>query len=119
MRFGRLFLAGDAAHIVPPTGAKGLNLAISDVNLLSDAFARRYAGGGDSALDQYSERALARVWKAERFSWWFTGLTHRFPTMDTFDLKMQLAELAYIRRSRAAQTTLAENYVGLPLESAA
>ncbi len=116
MRYGRLFLAGDAAHIVPPTGAKGLNLAASDALLLSRALAAWYDSGRTEALETYSDRALARVWKAERFSWWFTGLTHRFPGMEGFDRRMQLAELAYIRSSRAAQTVLAENYVGLPLE---
>jgi len=115
MRYGALFLAGDAAHIVPPTGAKGLNLAMSDVKLLSRAFAARYVEGTEAELDRYSERALSRVWKAERFSWWFTGLTHRFPNMDAFDRRMQVAELSYIRGSRAAQTVMAENYVGLPL----
>jgi len=115
MRHGRLFLAGDAAHIVPPTGAKGLNLAASDVVMLAEALTEHYLEGSDAGLDGYSARALARVWKAERFSWWFTGLTHRFPDRDGFDRKMQVAELAYMRGSRAAQVTLAENYVGLPL----
>jgi p-hydroxybenzoate 3-monooxygenase len=115
MRYGKLFLAGDAAHIVPPTGAKGLNLAMSDVKLLAGALVARYAEGSERALDGYSEQALARVWKAERFSWWFTGLTHRFPGTNAFDRKMQVAELAYIRGSRAAQSVMAENYVGLPL----
>ena len=115
MRHGRLFLAGDAAHIVPPTGAKGLNLAASDVNYLADGLIRFYRQGETEGLDDYSRKALARVWKAERFSWWFTGLTHRFPDMDPFARRMQLAELDYIRSSRAAQTTLAENYVGLPV----
>jgi len=115
MRHGRLFLAGDAAHIVPPTGAKGMNLAASDVIMLAQALSEHYRDGSDAGIDGYSARALARVWKAERFSWWFTGLTHRFPDRDGFDRKMQIAELAYIRGSRAAQVTLAENYVGLPL----
>ncbi|MEH3146851.1 MAG: 4-hydroxybenzoate 3-monooxygenase [Methylobacterium frigidaeris] len=115
MRYGALFLAGDAAHIVPPTGAKGLNLAVSDVRMLAEALERHYRDGDSAGLDGYSARALARVWKAERFSWWFTGLTHRFPDMDPFARRMQVAELAYIRGSQAAQTVLAENYVGLPL----
>lgn len=115
MRHGRLFLAGDAAHIVPPTGAKGLNLAASDVAMLAEALVEYYEEGSSAGVDGYSARALARVWKAERFSWWFTSLTHRFPDRDGFDRKMQIAELAYIKGSRAAQATLAENYVGLPL----
>ena len=118
MQWGRLYLCGDAAHIVPPTGAKGLNLAMSDVKLLSQALAARYACGDTRTLSRYSEQALSRVWKAERFSWWFTGLTHRFPTMDAFDRKMQVAELSYIRGSRSAQAALAENYVGLPMPTA-
>ena len=116
MRHGRLFLAGDAAHIVPPTGAKGMNLAVSDVIVLAEALADFYARGDASGLDGYSARALGRVWKAERFSWWFTGVTHRFPGASGFERKMQVAELAYLRASRAAQAALAENYVGLPLE---
>jgi p-hydroxybenzoate 3-monooxygenase len=116
MRWNRLFLAGDAAHIVPPTGAKGLNLAASDVHFLSEALVQFYKAGATDGIDDYSRRALARVWKAERFSWWFTGLTHRFPDMDAFARKMQLAELDYIRGSHAPQVTVAENYVGLPLE---
>jgi p-hydroxybenzoate 3-monooxygenase len=116
MRYGRLFLAGDAAHIVPPTGAKGLNLAVSDVILLSEALCDHCATGSERVLDRYSERALKRVWKAERFSWWFTSLTHRFPLMDGFDRRIQTAELAYIRSSTSAQAAFAENYVGLPLE---
>ena len=116
MRHGRLFLAGDAAHIVPPTGAKGMNLAVSDVIMLAEALVGYYTHGSSSGIDGYSARALERVWKAERFSWWFTGLMHRFPDADAFARKMQVAELAYIRSSRAAQTTLAENYVGLPLD---
>jgi p-hydroxybenzoate 3-monooxygenase len=115
MRHGRLFLAGDAAHIVPPTGAKGMNLAVSDVVMLSEALVDHFKDGSNAGIDHYSTRALARVWKAERFSWWFTSLTHRFPDRDGFDRKMQVAELAYIKGSRAAQVTLAENYVGLPL----
>jgi p-hydroxybenzoate 3-monooxygenase len=115
MRHGRLFLAGDAAHIVPPTGAKGLNLAAADVAVLSEALVAFYQTGSEAGLQSYSDRALSRVWKAERFSWWFTGITHRFPEMDGFARRMQVAELAYIQQSRAAQTALAENYVGLPL----
>ncbi len=115
MRGGNLFLAGDAAHIVPPTGAKGLNLAAADVALLAAALIGFYRTGNAGGLDAYSDRALARVWKAERFSWWFTSLTHRFPTTDAFGRQMQVAELAYMRESVAAQTMLAENYVGLPL----
>lgn len=117
MRHGRLFLAGDAAHIVPPTGAKGLNLASSDVLYLSEALTDFYRTGATAALDGYSARALARVWKAERFSWWFTGLTHRFPATTPLERRLQLAEIDYIRSSPAAQTMLAENYVGLPLRS--
>jgi p-hydroxybenzoate 3-monooxygenase len=116
MRYGRLFLAGDAAHIVPPTGAKGMNLAVSDVIMLAEAFCEYFLEGSSAGIDHYSFRALARVWKAERFSWWFTSITHRFPEMDGFARKMQVAELNYIRGSRAAQVTLAENYVGLPLQ---
>ena len=115
MRHGNLFLAGDAAHIVPPTGAKGLNLAIGDVGILSRALAAFFRCGGTDGLEQYSRQALARVWKAERFSWWFTSLTHRFSDMDRFARRMQIAELDYIRNSQAAQTVIAENYVGLPL----
>lgn len=116
MRWGRLFLAGDAAHIVPPTGAKGMNLAVSDVLFLSEALISHYREGSQAGLDGYSARALARVWKAERFSWWFTSITHRFPDMDGFARRIQSAEIDYIRGSQAAQRTLAENYVGLPLE---
>ncbi len=115
MRFGRLFLTGDAAHIVPPTGAKGMNLAVSDVIMLADALALFYDRNSTRGIDLYSDRALARVWKVERFSWWFTSITHRFPGTSGFDRRMQTAELAYLRTSRAAQTALAENYVGLPL----
>lgn len=115
MSYRRLFLAGDAAHIVPPTGAKGLNLASSDVTYLSDALIGWYRDGDADGLAGYSARALARVWKAERFSWQLTKLMHRFPEDGPFERRMQDAELAYIAGSRAAQTTLAENYVGLPL----
>jgi len=114
LRFGRLFLAGDSAHIVPPTGAKGLNLAASDVHYLASALIDHYAGGGTTELDGYSERCLRRVWQAERFSWWMTLLLHRFPETGSFGWKMQLAELDYITRSKAAATMMAENYVGLP-----
>ena len=115
MRFGRLFLAGDAAHIVPPTGAKGLNLAASDVGFLADAMVEHYGERSDAAIDAYSQRCLSRVWKAERFSWWFTSLMHRFPEAGEFGARMQRAELDYLVGSRAASTALAENYVGLPL----
>ena len=114
MRFGRLFLAGDAAHIVPPTGAKGLNLAASDVRYLAEGLIDHYRGGNDRGLEAYSARALCRIWKAERFSWWFTSILHRFPDTGPFGQKIQLAELEYLVGSRAASTSLAENYVGLP-----
>ena len=114
LRFGRLFLAGDAGHIVPPTGAKGLNLAASDVHYLAECLVSFYQSGNSSELENYSSRALARVWKAERFSWWMTKLLHRFAEEGDFGRRVQLAELAYIAGSPAAQTALAENYVGLP-----
>jgi p-hydroxybenzoate 3-monooxygenase len=118
LRFGRLFLAGDAAHIVPPTGAKGLNLAVSDVFYLSEAlrdFYRESPGErAEHALDAYSARALRRIWRAERFSWWMTRQLHRFPG-DAFDERLQHTELEHLFESRAAQTSMAENYVGLPL----
>ena len=117
MRFGKLFLAGDAAHIVPPTGAKGLNLAASDVRYLAHALQEFYGQRGparSTAIDQYSQQCLARVWKAVRFSWWFTSLMHRFPDESGFGPKVQQAELDYLVHSPAAATSLAENYVGLP-----
>jgi p-hydroxybenzoate 3-monooxygenase len=119
MRFGRLFLAGDAAHIVPPTGAKGLNLAASDVKYLSSAFIEYFNERSPAGLDHYSQRALSRIWRAERFSWWLTTLMHRFPDSAGFGQKMQEAELDYLVHSEALSTSLAENYVGLPLNFAA
>lgn len=116
MRFGKLFLAGDAAHIVPPTGAKGLNLAASDIAYLSSALVEYYAEGSEQGIDEYSEKCLQRVWKAERFSWWMTHLLHRFETESEFDHKIKQAELSYVLGSIAGRTTLAENYVGLPYE---
>ena len=118
MRHGRLFLAGDAAHIVPPTGAKGMNLAVADVRVLAKALADSYASGRTGGLDAYSATCLRRVWKASRFSWWMTSMLHRFPEEDDFRYKMQLAELDYVTSSRAAATSLAENYVGLPMQPA-
>lgn len=114
MRYGRLFLAGDAAHIVPPTGAKGLNLAASDIHYLSRALIACCRDGSEQALMDYGAHALARVWKAERFSWWMTTLLHRFPEDGAFNHRIQQAEFDYLLGSRAAQTALAENYVGLP-----
>jgi p-hydroxybenzoate 3-monooxygenase len=114
MRWGRLFLCGDAAHIVPPTGAKGLNTAASDVHYLFQGLKAWYQDQNPEGLDQYSEKALARVWKAERFSWWFSSLMHRFPDQSEFDLRMQKAELDFLRSNDAAQKAMAENYVGLP-----
>jgi p-hydroxybenzoate 3-monooxygenase len=114
MRFGSLFLAGDAAHIVPPTGAKGLNLAASDIAYLSRGFIEHYVEDSTAGLNDYASRALARVWKAERFSWWMTQMLHRFPQASAFDERMQEAELEYLFSSAAAQKVLAENYVGLP-----
>ena len=118
MQYGRLFLAGDAAHIVPPTGAKGLNLAVSDVFYLHSALREYYAERSDAGLMDYSRRCLQRVWKAVRFSWWMTTQLHRFPGTSGFDARLQATELEYLFESRAAQCVLAENYVGLPLESA-
>jgi p-hydroxybenzoate 3-monooxygenase len=117
MRYGNLFLAGDAAHIVPPTGAKGLNLAFSDVHFLAEGLIQFFKTGKRDGIDAYSDRALRRVWKAERFSWWFTQLMHRFPAATLFDRMIQVAELDYIKSSRAAQTSFSENYVGLALSA--
>jgi p-hydroxybenzoate 3-monooxygenase len=117
MQYGRLFLAGDSAHIVPPTGAKGLNLAVADVRVLARALATFYATGRRDLLDTYSETCLRRVWKVQRFSWWMTSMLHRFHDESPFDHRRQLAELDYVTSSRAASQSLAENYVGLPLES--
>ena len=114
MRWGRLFLCGDAAHIVPPTGAKGLNTAASDVNYLYNGLRLFYETGDTSGIDNYSDVALARVWKAERFSWWFSSLMHRYPEQNDFDFKMQVAELEFLRSNQAAQKAMSENYVGLP-----
>jgi p-hydroxybenzoate 3-monooxygenase len=116
LRFGRMLLAGDAGHIVPPTGAKGLNLAISDVHYLSRAFIEYFDGGHTARLDAYSDTALRRVWKAVRFSWWMTNMLHRYPDDSPFDRKVRLAELDYMLHSTAAMTAWAENYVGLPYE---
>jgi p-hydroxybenzoate 3-monooxygenase len=116
MHYGRLFLAGDSAHIVPPTGAKGLNLAIADVRVLADAFGEFYSHGCHDLLDRYSAICLRRVWKVQRFSWWMTSMLHRFPDENPFDHRRQIAELDYVTSSRAAKQTLAENYVGLPMD---
>jgi p-hydroxybenzoate 3-monooxygenase len=116
MQHGRLFLAGDAAHIVPPTGAKGLNLAVADVVVLARGLVERYRSGGTGLLDRYSETCLRRVWRAEHFSWWMTSMLHRFPGDDPFQHQLQLSQLHYVASSRAAAASLAENYVGLPLE---
>jgi p-hydroxybenzoate 3-monooxygenase len=114
MRFGSMFLAGDAAHIVPPTGAKGLNLAASDAHYLALALGEHYDEKSSAGIDHYSDKVLARVWKAVRFSWWMTSMLHKFPDTGTFGARIQLAELDYVTRSKAAMTSLAENYVGLP-----
>jgi p-hydroxybenzoate 3-monooxygenase len=116
MQYGRLFLAGDAAHIVPPTGAKGMNLAVADVRVLARAFDAYYGSGRSDLLERYSAVCLRRIWKAQRFSWWMTAILHRFETDSAFDRRRQLAELDYVTSSRAGATTLAENYVGLPME---
>jgi p-hydroxybenzoate 3-monooxygenase len=119
MRFGRLFLAGDAAHIVPPTGAKGLNLAVADVRALAQALTAFYASGRTDLVESYSATCLRRVWKAQRFSWWMTSMLHRFPGRNPYDDRTQQAELDYVISSRAAAQALAENYVGLPFEDIA
>ncbi len=116
MSYGRVFLAGDAAHIVPPTGAKGLNLALADVRVLAAALAKYYADGSRELLDSYSRSCLRRVWKVQRFSWWMTSLLHRFPEDNPFDRRRQVAELDYVTNSWAAAQSLAENYVGLPMD---
>jgi p-hydroxybenzoate 3-monooxygenase len=116
MQHGRLFIAGDAAHIVPPTGAKGMNLAVADVMVLARALVERYRSGRTDLLDAYTETCLRRVWRAEHFSWWMTSMLHRFPGDDPFQHQLQLSQLRYVASSRAAATTLAENYVGLPLD---
>jgi p-hydroxybenzoate 3-monooxygenase len=117
MQYGRLFLAGDSAHIVPPTGAKGLNLAVADVQILARALKRFYDKGSRDLLDTYSEVCLRRVWKVQRFSWWMTSMLHRFPHEDSYSHQIHLAELDYVTSSRAAGTALAENYVGLPFDT--
>ena len=116
MRHGRLFLAGDAAHIVPPTGAKGLNLAMADVWRLSEGLAEFYSSGSEALLDDYSDRGLRRTWRAQRFAWWMTSMLHRSPEATPFDERRQLAELEYLVSSRAAMTSLAENYAGVPFD---
>jgi p-hydroxybenzoate 3-monooxygenase len=116
MQYGRLFLAGDAAHIVPPTGAKGLNLAVADVRVLARAIAAFYRSGDRSQLERYSETCLRRVWKVQRFSWWMTSMLHRFDSDNAFDQRRQIGELDYVTSSRAASQSLAENYVGLPMD---
>src|SRR5690606_20720811 len=113
-RHGRLFLAGDSAHIVPPTGAKGMNLALADVRVLAHALTLFYHNGDTSGLDTYSNTALRRVWKAQRFSWWMTQLLHLFPDANVFDRRRQIAELEYLVGSEHAMASLAENYAGLP-----
>jgi p-hydroxybenzoate 3-monooxygenase len=116
MQCGRLYLAGDAAHIVPPTGAKGMNLAIADVYVLARALTHHYRTGNSDQLKAYSETCLSRIWKVQRFSWWMTSMLHKFDDHNAFDRRRQLAELDYFTSSPAAELTLAENYVGLPLD---
>jgi p-hydroxybenzoate 3-monooxygenase len=113
MQHGRLFLTGDAAHIVPPTGAKGLNLAIADAAVLAEAITDWFATGSRTGLDGYSDACLRRVWRAQHFSWWMTSMLHLLPGGDPFDQRLQLSQLRYVTGSQAAATTLAENYVGL------
>ena len=115
MQYGRLFLAGDAAHIVPPTGAKGMNLAVADVHVLARALAAFFQSKRADLLEAYSQTCLKRVWRAEHFSWWMTSMLHRFPSDDVFQHRLQRSQLEYVTSSRAAATSLAENYVGLPL----
>ena len=117
MRYGRLFLAGDAAHIVPPTGAKGLNLAVSDVYYLSRGLSEKYRTGSTHYLDCYSDMALRRVWSSARVSWWLTMLLHRFPAETPFETQMRLNQFDYLQSSEHAQASLAEQYVGLPFEA--
>jgi p-hydroxybenzoate 3-monooxygenase len=114
LRYGHLFLAGDAAHIVPPTGAKGLNLAMSDIQYLSDAFLNFYKNNLTTGIDNYSKKALSRIWKTERFSWWMTSVLHKTENESSFDNRIRLTELDYLLSSEAAMSSLAENYVGLP-----
>ena len=116
MQYHRLFLAGDAAHIVPPTGAKGMNLAVADVRVLARAIGAFCSGKGSELLDAYSATCLKRVWRAEHFSWWMTSMLHRFPDDDGFQHRLQRSQLDYVVGSRAAAASLAENYVGLPFE---
>jgi p-hydroxybenzoate 3-monooxygenase len=117
MRYRSLLLAGDAAHIVPPTGAKGLNLAVADVTVLADALGERLGSGSETGLDEYSDRCLARVWRAQHFSWWMTTMLHTDPDVDAYGRRLQRSQLEYVVSSTAAATSLAENYVGLPLNS--
>ena len=116
MRHGSLFLAGDAAHIVPPTGAKGLNLAAADVTVLAEALVDRFTAGSSTGVDEYSDRCLRRVWRAQHFSWWMTQMLHNDPHDDDYGAELQRSQLRYVCSSTAAATSLAENYVGLPLE---
>src|ERR1044072_2004597 len=119
MRHGRLFLAGDAAHLVPPTGAKGLNLAVVDVAVLASALGRFFADGDTAGLESYSDTCLARVWRVQHFSWWMTSMLHRSPDGDAFTRRLQLSQLRYLTSSTATATSFAENYVGLPFPEGA